>query len=77
MNRYLVNELRYLVARSNLELLDPMERSIVLLRLGKDQEGVLRSQQEVARCLGITQTRVSIMEREAKGKLKALMSVEV
>ena len=62
-----LNELRRLARQGKVAVLEPREREVVALRLGGS------TQQEVADALGVSQPTVSILEREAKKKLKASM----
>lgn len=70
MTAFPINELRRLAEAPKMEALGERERQFVALRLGWDQNGRSRTQQEVAAAMGLSQPSVSYLESQTKQALK-------
>jgi DNA-directed RNA polymerase specialized sigma subunit len=66
----LIDELEHAAEVGNVAWLNPLQRTVVVLRLGWDLQGY-KSQAEVGEIMGYTQVHVSYLERGAKKALHA------
>lgn len=61
----LIDELEHAAEVGNVAWLNPLQRAVVVLRLGWDYQGY-KSQSEVGEIMGYTQVHISYLERAAK-----------
>lgn len=64
----LIDELEGAAVNGNVAWLSPLQRAVVVLRLGWDHKGY-KSQAEVGEIMGYTQVHISHLERSAKERL--------